>query len=164
MRRGRPRSPRIDALQAAAHEYSHEEPDRRRTATLCGLLAARAPSPVVELNRAVAVSTVEGPRQGLATVDTRAVEPGHAGHHLLPRVCGDLLARLGRTAQAREEFVRAAGLARNERVRQLLLGRAAGCETQPSSPETPFPCVSVGSTVTQPLYGACVRDPWGSTT
>ncbi|MGW2238864.1 RNA polymerase subunit sigma-24, partial [Streptomyces sp. NPDC001759] len=122
------------ALQAAiaachAHAYTYEETDWRSIATLYGLLAARAPSPVVELNRAVAVSMADGPEQGLALVDALADEPALAHYHLLPSVRGDLLARLGRTAQAREEFVRAAGLARNERERELLLGRAAECET-----------------------------------
>ncbi|MGW1746049.1 RNA polymerase sigma factor [Streptomyces sp. NPDC002092] len=119
------------ALQAAiaachAHAYTYEETDWKSIATLYGLLAARAPSPVVELNRAVAVSMAEGPAQGLAIVDTLAAEPTLRGYHLLPSVRGDLLARLGRTAEAREEFVRAAGLARNERERELLLRRAAG--------------------------------------
>ncbi|MFF4904342.1 RNA polymerase sigma factor [Streptomyces sp. NPDC001260] len=122
------------ALQAAiaachAHAYTYDETDWRSIATLYGLLAARAPSPVVELNRAVAVSMADGPEQGLALVDALADEPALAHYHLLPSVRGDLLARLGRTAEAREEFVRAAGLARNERERELLLGRAAECET-----------------------------------
>ncbi|WP_030930373.1 RNA polymerase sigma factor [Streptomyces sp. NRRL S-646] len=119
------------ALQAAiaachAHAYTYEETDWTSIATLYGLLAARAPSPVVELNRAVAVSMAEGPAQGLAIVDALAAEPTLRDYHLLPSVRGDLLARLGRTAEAREEFVRAAGLARNERERELLLRRAAG--------------------------------------
>ncbi|MGW3141225.1 RNA polymerase sigma factor [Streptomyces sp. NPDC001139] len=122
------------ALQAAiaachAHAYTYEETDWRSIATLYALLAARAPSPVVELNRAVAVSMAEGPRQGLALVDTLAAEPALRDYHLLPSVRGDLLARLGRTAEAREEFLRAADLARNERERELLRGRAAECET-----------------------------------
>ncbi|RPF35660.1 RNA polymerase sigma factor [Streptomyces sp. TLI_185] len=119
------------ALQAAiaachAHAYTYEETDWTSIATLYGLLAARAPSPVVELNRAVAVSMAQGPAQGLAIVDALAAEPTLRDYHLLPSVRGDLLARLGRTDEAREEFVRAAGLARNERERELLLRRAAG--------------------------------------
>ncbi|MET7473083.1 RNA polymerase sigma factor [Streptomyces sp. NPDC005648] len=119
------------ALQAAiaachAHAYTYEETDWRTIAALYGLLAARAPSPVVELNRAVAVSMAEGPAEGLAIVDALASEPALRDYHLLPSVRGDLLARLGRSAEAREEFVRAAGLARNERERELLLGRADG--------------------------------------
>ncbi|MEU5534562.1 sigma-70 family RNA polymerase sigma factor [Streptomyces sp. NPDC020362] len=118
------------ALQAAiaachAHAYSYEETDWRTIATLYGLLAARSPSPVVELNRAVAVSMADGPAEALKLVDTLAAEPALRDYHLLPSVRGDLLARLGRTAEAREEFVRAAGLAGNERERALLLSRAA---------------------------------------
>ncbi|MFI8240787.1 RNA polymerase sigma factor [Streptomyces sp. NPDC085866] len=113
------------ALQAAiaachAHAYTYEETDWRTIATLYGLLATRAPSPVVELNRAVAVSMAEGPAEGLKLVDALTAEPALRDYHLLPSVRGDLLARLGRTAEAREEFVRAAGLTRNERERQLL--------------------------------------------
>ncbi|MCH5673640.1 RNA polymerase sigma factor [Streptomyces gilvus] len=118
-------------LQAAiaachAHAYTYEETDWASIATLYGLLAARAPSPVVELNRAVAVSMAEGPEAGLAIVDSLAAEPALRDYHLLPSVRGDLLERLGRTAEARAEFTRAAELARNERERELLLGRAAG--------------------------------------
>ncbi|MFE2099054.1 MULTISPECIES: RNA polymerase sigma factor [unclassified Streptomyces] len=113
------------ALQAAiaachAHAYTYEETDWRTIATLYGLLAARAPSPVVELNRAVAVAMAEGPAEGLKLVDALTAEPSLRDYHLLPSVRGDLLARLGRTAEAREEFARAAGLTRNERERQLL--------------------------------------------
>ncbi|MFD5794738.1 RNA polymerase sigma factor [Streptomyces diastatochromogenes] len=113
------------ALQAAiaachAHAYSYEETDWRTIATLYGLLASRAPSPVVELNRAVAVSMAEGPAEGLKLVDALTTEPALRDYHLLPSVRGDLLARLGRTAEAREEFARAAGLARNESERRLL--------------------------------------------
>ncbi|MEV5438597.1 RNA polymerase sigma factor [Streptomyces sp. NPDC052682] len=119
------------ALQAAiaachAHAYRYEETDWGRIATLYGLLAARSPSPVVELNRAVAVSMAEGPGQALALVDAVAAEPALRGYHLLPSVRGDLLARLGRTAEARAEFERAASLTANARERELLLRRAAG--------------------------------------
>ncbi|MFJ9628826.1 RNA polymerase sigma factor [Streptomyces sp. NPDC101175] len=117
------------ALQAAiaachAHAYTYDETDWPTIATLYGLLAARSPSPVVELNRAVAVSMADGPAPALEIVDTLAAEPALRDYHLLPSVRGDLLARLGRTAEARTEFVRAAALARNERERQLLLRRA----------------------------------------
>ncbi|MFF1636800.1 RNA polymerase sigma factor [Streptomyces sp. NPDC058246] len=117
------------ALQAAiaachAQAYTYEDTDWSRIATLYGLLAVRSPSPVVELNRAVAVSMAEGPEAGLALVDALAEEPALRDYHLLPSVRGDLLARLGRTAQARAEFERAAALARNERERALLLDRA----------------------------------------
>ncbi|WP_128802709.1 MULTISPECIES: sigma-70 family RNA polymerase sigma factor [unclassified Streptomyces] len=118
------------ALQAAiaachAHAYTYEDTDWASIATLYDLLAARAPSPVVELNRAVAVSMAQGPAEALAIVDALATEPALRTYHLLPSVRGDLLARLGRTAEAHEEFVRAAGLARNDRERDLLLRRAA---------------------------------------
>jgi RNA polymerase sigma factor (sigma-70 family) len=109
-----------------AHAYTYEETDWASIATLYGLLAARAPSPVVELNRAVAVSMAEGPEAGLAIADTLAAEPALRDYHLLPSVRGDLLERLGRTAEARAEFARAAELARNERERELLRRRAAG--------------------------------------
>ncbi|MCD7443850.1 RNA polymerase sigma factor [Streptomyces lincolnensis] len=118
------------ALQAAiaachAHAYSYEETDWRAIATLYGLLAARAPSPVVELNRAVAVSMASGPEPALEIVDALTAEPALRDYHLLPSVRGDLLLRLGRTAEARAEFERAASLTRNERERELLLRRAA---------------------------------------
>ncbi|MFF0589571.1 RNA polymerase sigma factor [Streptomyces sp. NPDC003781] len=112
----------IAACHATAHTY--EETDWPRIATLYGLLAARAPSPVVELNRAVAVSKAEGPAPALALVDALAAEPALRDYHLLPSVRGDLLARLGRTAEARAEFERAASLTRNARERALLLRRA----------------------------------------
>ncbi|MGW2729530.1 RNA polymerase sigma factor [Streptomyces sp. NPDC001494] len=118
------------ALQAAiaachAHAYSYAETDWRTIATLYALLAARAPSPVVELNRAVAVSMAEGPAEALGLVDALAAEPALRDYHLLPSVRADLLSRLGRTAEARAEFERAASLTRNERERALLLARAA---------------------------------------
>lgn len=117
------------ALQAAiaachAHAYTYEETDWRTIATLYGLLAARFPSPVVELNRAVAVAMDQGPAAGLEIVDALAAEPALHDYHLLPSVRGDLLRRLGRTAEARAEFARAAGLARNGRERELLRRRA----------------------------------------
>ncbi|MFL5998856.1 MAG: RNA polymerase sigma factor [Streptomyces sp.] len=119
-------------LQAAiaachAHAYSYEETDWPAIATLYALLAARAPSPVVELNRAVAVSMAEGPGPALEIVDALTDEPALNDYHLLPSVRGDLLARLGRTTQARAEFERAAALTRNERERELLLDRAREC-------------------------------------
>jgi predicted RNA polymerase sigma factor len=119
-------------LQAAiaachAHAYSYEETDWRAIATLYALLAARSPSPVVELNRAVAVSMAEGPGPALEIVDALTDEPALLDYHLLPSVRGDLLARLGRTTEARAEFERAAALTRNERERELLLDRAREC-------------------------------------
>ncbi|MFD6331622.1 RNA polymerase sigma factor [Streptomyces niveus] len=121
------------ALQAAiaachAGAPTYENTDWATIAALYGRLAALTPSPVVELNRAVAVSMAEGPAAGLALVDALAAGPGGAalkGYHLLPSVRGDLLERLGRTREARAEFVRAAGLTRNERERALLEERAA---------------------------------------
>ncbi|MFE6175761.1 RNA polymerase sigma factor [Streptomyces sp. NPDC056464] len=118
------------ALQAAiaachAHAYTYEETDWKTIATLYGLLAVRSPSPVVELNRAVAVSMTEGPELALEIVDAIAAEPVLRDYHLLPSVRGDLLLRLGRTAQARAEFERAATLTRNEPEREMLLRRAA---------------------------------------
>jgi RNA polymerase sigma factor (sigma-70 family) len=117
-------------LQAAiaachAHAYTYEETDWSRIATLYGLLAARSPSPVVELNRAVAVSMAQGPAPALAIVDSLMDDPALRDYHLLPSVRGDLLFRLGRTAEARAEFERAASLTRNERERELLSRRAA---------------------------------------
>ncbi|MQY35317.1 hypothetical protein SRB17_32900 [Streptomyces sp. RB17] len=116
------------ALQAAiaachAHAYHYEETDWRAIATLYGLLAARAPSPVVELNRAVAVSMADGPAEALKLVDALTAEPALRDYHLLPSVRGDLLARLGRTAEARAELERAVALTRNARERQLLLSK-----------------------------------------
>ncbi|MFD5120813.1 RNA polymerase sigma factor [Streptomyces sp. NPDC058385] len=123
------------ALQAAiaashAHAHTYAETNWEGIATLYGLLAARAPSPVVELNRAVAVSMAEGPAAGLALVDALAGEPALRDYHLLPSVRGDLLDRLGRREEARAEFERAASLTRNERERELLLARAQACRTE----------------------------------
>ncbi|MFD6192280.1 RNA polymerase sigma factor [Streptomyces sp. NPDC060275] len=123
------------ALQAAiaachATALTYQETDWPRIATLYGLLAARAPSPVVELNRAVAVSMAEGPAPALALVDALAAEPALRDYHLLPSVRGDLLLRLDRTAEAREEFERAASLTRNARERALLRRRAREAEAR----------------------------------
>lgn len=121
------------ALQAAiaachARAATAEDTDWPRIAALYAQLAALLPSPVVELNRAVAVSMAFGPQAGLAIVDAIATEPTLAHYHLLPSVRGDLLEKLGRGGEARAEFERAAALARNARERELLLGRAADCE------------------------------------
>ncbi|MCX5361383.1 RNA polymerase sigma factor [Streptomyces sp. NBC_00124] len=122
------------ALQAAiaachAHAYTYEETDWASIATLYGLLAVRAPSPVVELNRAVAVSRAEGPEPALEILDALIDEPALRDYHLLPSVRGDLLARLGRTAEARTEFERATSLARNARERELLAARLRSLPT-----------------------------------
>jgi RNA polymerase sigma factor (sigma-70 family) len=117
----------LQAAIAACHAlaYTYEETDWRRIAALYGLLAARSPSPVVELNRAVAVSMAEGPEPALKLVDALAGVPALRDYHLLPSVRGDLLARLGRGPEAATEFTRAAFLTRNARERDLLLRRAA---------------------------------------
>ncbi|MFI8949247.1 RNA polymerase sigma factor [Streptomyces sp. NPDC053750] len=119
----------LQAAIAACHTVAHtyEETDWPRIATLYGLLAACAPSPVVELNRAVAVSMAEGPAPALALVDALAAEPALRDYHLLPSVRGDLLLRLDRTTEARAEFAHAASLARNDRERELLTRRAEEC-------------------------------------
>jgi RNA polymerase sigma factor (sigma-70 family) len=116
----------LEAEIAACHVRARvpEETDWRRIVLLYTELAARAPSPVVELNRAVAVGMVSGPEAGLALVDALAREPSLEGYHLLPAVRGDLLEKLGRLPEAKVEFERAASLTRNTRERALLLGRA----------------------------------------
>jgi predicted RNA polymerase sigma factor len=98
-----------------------------RIAALYGVLAHLAPSPVVELNRAVALAMAFGPAAGLELVDALTSEPSLKACHLLPSVRGDLLAKLGRLDEARVEFERAASLTRNARERALLLNRAAAC-------------------------------------
>lgn len=121
------------ALQAAiaachARARTAEETDWTRIAALYEALARTAPSPVVELNRAVALAMAFGPEAGLTLVDELADEPALRGYHLLPSVRGDLLVKLGRLDEARAEFERAATLTRNERERALLRARAAACE------------------------------------
>jgi RNA polymerase sigma factor (sigma-70 family) len=118
------------ALQGAiaachARARSPAETDWARIAALYDALARLTPSPVVELNRAVAVGMASGPAAGLELVDALTADPSLEGYHLLPSVRGDLLARLGRFDEARAEFERAAALTRNARERTLLLERAA---------------------------------------
>jgi RNA polymerase sigma factor (sigma-70 family) len=120
------------ALQAAiaachARALVADDTDWRRLAALYAELAAVSPSPIVELNRAVAVAMADGPAAGLEIVDRLRSEPTLRGYHLLPAVRGDLLARLGRHAEAREEFDRAAAHTRNTRERDVLLARSARC-------------------------------------
>jgi RNA polymerase sigma factor (sigma-70 family) len=117
----------LQAAIAACHARARtpEETDWARIVALYDALAELAPSPVVELNRAVAVGMAFGPAAGLELVDELASEPALAGYHLLPSVRGDLLAKLGRREEARAEFERAAALTRNAPVRELLLQRAA---------------------------------------
>jgi RNA polymerase sigma-70 factor, ECF subfamily len=119
----------LQAAIAACHAQARtaEETDWARIVALYDALAQLAPSPVVELNRAVAVGMAFGPAAGLELVDALSSEPSFENYHLLPSVRGDLLAKLGRLDQARPEFERAAALTRNARVRELLLERAAEC-------------------------------------
>ena len=118
----------LQAEIAACHARARvpEETDWPAIVDLYGRLGDVTPSPVVELNRAVAVSMAEGPAKALEIVDALLAEPALRGYHLLPAVRGDLLEKLGRSAEARAEFERAASLARNARERDLLLGRAKG--------------------------------------
>ncbi|WP_285583762.1 RNA polymerase sigma factor [Actinoallomurus iriomotensis] len=119
----------VQGAIAACHAQarSAEETDWERIATLYGALAQLTPSPVVELNRAVALGMAFGPARGLEHADRLVGEPALAKYHLLPSVRADLLARLGRSAEARSEYERAASLTRNARERTLLLERAAAC-------------------------------------
>jgi predicted RNA polymerase sigma factor len=131
--RSRRESPGPYALQAAiaachARARSADETDWAEIAGLYGKLAAITPSAIVELNRAVALAMLFGPEAGLQIVDALASEPSLKSYHLLPSVRGDLLKKLGRNAEARAEFERAASLAQNLRERQLLLDRAAALE------------------------------------
>ncbi|MCX5015656.1 RNA polymerase sigma factor [Streptomyces sp. NBC_00555] len=112
----------IAGCHAAAVRY--EDTDWPTIAALYGRLVTLIPSPVVELNRAVAISMAQGPAAALPLVDALAQEPALRAYHLLPSVRGDLLERLGRPAEARAEFERAASLTRNERERSLLRRRA----------------------------------------
>ena len=116
----------LQAAIAACHARARtaDETDWQRIAALYDALASLVPSPVVELNRAVAVGMAFGPAAGLELVDQLMSEPSLAHYHLLPSVRGDLLKKLGRVAEARVEFQRAAALTRNERERALLLARA----------------------------------------
>jgi len=119
----------LQAAIAACHARarSADETDWARIVELYGVLAQVTPSPIIELNRAVAIAMAQGPAAGLALVDTLRDEPVLAGYYLLPGVRGDLLVKLGRLAEARVEFERAAQLTKNERERKLLLDRAAAC-------------------------------------
>ncbi|MGZ3563583.1 MAG: RNA polymerase sigma factor [Vulcanimicrobiaceae bacterium] len=128
------------ALQAAiaachARARTGAQTDWARIAALYDALTQLAPSPVVELNRAVALAMAFGPAAGLKLVDTLATEPSLKAYHLLPSVRGDLLAKLGRFPEARAEFERAALLTRNQRERKLLLDRAAACANAPTPAE-----------------------------
>ncbi len=126
----------LQAEIAACHARARtpSETDWPRIVILYTELAQITASPVIELNRAVAVSMAYGPQAGLTLVDALASEPSLARYHLLPSVRADLLYKLGRHAEARAEFERAAALTRNTRERDLLLTRAASCETDPTNP------------------------------
>jgi RNA polymerase sigma factor (sigma-70 family) len=127
------------ALQAAiaachARARTAAETDWARIAALYDALAQLVPSPVVELNRAVAVAMAFGPVAGLELVDALTSEPSLKAYHLLPSVRGDFLVKLGRFEEARAEFERAAALTRNARERELLLERAAVCARGSAAP------------------------------
>jgi RNA polymerase sigma factor (sigma-70 family) len=119
----------LQAAIAACHARARTpaETDWLRIVALYDALAELVPSPVVELNRAVALAIAYGPAVGLEVVDRLADEPSLAAYHLLPSVRGDLLVKLGRAEEGRVEFERAAALTRNSRERELLLARAAAC-------------------------------------
>jgi RNA polymerase sigma-70 factor (ECF subfamily) len=129
------------ALQAAiaachAQACTPHDTDWKRIVSLYESLAQVTPSPVVELNRAVAVAMAFGPAAGLALVDALAAEPSLRGYHFFPSVRGDLLRRLKRYNEARVEFERAASLTRNARERELLLNRAQACADSSAPAET----------------------------
>jgi RNA polymerase sigma factor (sigma-70 family) len=119
----------LQATIAACHAraITPEETDWKTITAVYAALVQRVPSPVVELNRAVAVSMAEGPQAGLDLVDALATDASLSDYHLLPSVRGDLLVKLGRLAEARSEFERAAALTRNEREQAFLLQRAREC-------------------------------------
>ncbi|RKH05686.1 RNA polymerase sigma factor [Corallococcus carmarthensis] len=122
----------VQAAIAACHARARtpEATDWPRIAALYALLAQLAPSPVVELNRAVALSMAFGPAVGLELVDQLMAEPSLKHYHLLPSVRGDLLQKLGRLKEARAEFERAASLTRNAKEQSLLRARAAACSSE----------------------------------
>ena len=128
----------LQAAIAACHARAvrPEDTDWARIAELYATLAVRDPSPVVELNRAVALAMAHGPAAGLAHVDTLLEAPSLKDYHLLPSVRGDFLAKLGRLDEARAEFERAAGMTRNARERALLLERAAATQRSATTKPT----------------------------
>jgi predicted RNA polymerase sigma factor len=119
----------LQAAIAACHARARtgDDTDWKRIVALYDALVEVTRSPVVELNRAVAVAMAFGPAAGLDLVDALVEEPALRNYHLLPSVRGDLLAKLGRLDEARQEFERAAALTRNARERALLLERARAC-------------------------------------
>ena len=126
----------LQAALAACHARARtgDDTDWAQIAALYAILAEVLPSPIVELNRAVALGMADGPAAGLALADQLRDEPSLAGYHLLPAVRGDLLRKLGRFAEARQELERAASLTHNARERTLLLERAAACGSIPPLP------------------------------
>lgn len=122
----------IQASIAACHAVAHtpSDTDWIRIAALYEALLRQTPSPIVELNRAVAIGMAFGPAYGLQLVDELNTEPSLQGYHLLPSVRGDLLQKLGRFEEAGAEFERAAGMTRNAREQALLLRRAAECKRE----------------------------------
>ncbi|HEU4748511.1 MAG TPA: RNA polymerase sigma factor, partial [Gemmatimonadaceae bacterium] len=131
----------LQAAIAACHARARtgEETDWTRISGLYGELARVAPSPVIELNRAVAVGMALGPAEGLTLVDQLRSDPSLGGYHLLSSVRGDLLFKLHRFSEAKEEFERAASLTRNAPERGLLLARAGACDTSLSNATTQSP-------------------------
>jgi predicted RNA polymerase sigma factor len=124
----------LQASIAACHARAHtpEQTDWTHIADLYEQLAILTGSPIVELNRAVAVAMADGPAAGLAILDDLHDDPALRGYHLLPSVRGDLLRKLGRPAEARLEFEAAAAMTANEQERDLLLRRAAECAAAPN--------------------------------
>ena len=122
----------LQAAIAACHARAATaaETDWPRIVALYDALAELAPSPVIELNRAVAIGMAFGPAAGLALVEELVGEPALSAYHLLPAVRGDLLRKLGRAVEARAEFERAASLTENVAERNLLQRRAAECAAE----------------------------------
>ena len=129
--RSRPRSPPVMPGRSTRRRRTGRGSPRSTTSS-----PSVMPSPVVELNRAVAVAMAFGPAAGLELVDALTAEPSLRGYHLLPSVRGDLLVKLGRFDEARVEFERAASMTRNARERDLLLDRARECASGPAPPQT----------------------------
>jgi RNA polymerase sigma-70 factor, ECF subfamily len=123
----------LQAAIAACHACAHAaaETNWERIAALYDALSQLMPSPIVELNRAVALAMAFGPAAGLELIDTIASEPSLKAYHLLPSVRGDFLFKLGRLTEAQAEFQRAALLTQNARERAFLLDRARACDAEP---------------------------------